>query len=104
MSSFLAMFKGTLLKIFAPVKRKVVFLKFCLTFGRIVKIIAEIKANALNRYHIAISSLWHTPYSKMAAILVFFCLLCKLALVILEALQSDRFQLSLAQGLYIKIQ
>ena len=94
MFSFLAMFKGTLLKIFAPVKRKVLFPKFCLTLGRIVKIIAEIKANALNRYHIAISSLWHTPYSKMAAILVFLLFTCKLAHVILEVLQSDRFKLS----------
>ena len=55
---------------------------------------AEIKANALNRYHIAISSLWHTPYSKMAAILVFLLFTCKLAHVILEVLQSDRFKLS----------
>ena len=78
----------------APVNRKVLFPKFFLTPGRIVKIMAEIKANALNRYHIAISSLWHTPYSKMAAILVFLLFTCKLAHVILEVLQSDRFKLS----------
>ena len=30
----LTMFKANLLKTFAPVKRKVLFPKFCLTFGR----------------------------------------------------------------------
>ena len=34
MFSLFTMFKGSLLKIFAPVKRKVLFPKFCLTFGR----------------------------------------------------------------------
>ena len=34
MFSLLTIFKGRLLKIFALVKRKVLFPKFCLTFGR----------------------------------------------------------------------
>ena len=34
MSSLFTMFKGSLLKNFVPVKRKVPFPKFCLTFGR----------------------------------------------------------------------
>ena len=43
MFSLLTLFKGSLLKMFASVKKKVLFPKFCLTFGRDSLILCLVK-------------------------------------------------------------